>query len=123
MHRISFRKHIVPILMALSVLLASCATMAEPTVPDTVEPAIEESPSETEDVATTEISEEEPTADPSDVEETEPITPETDVAEESTNAPTPTMPFITEEHQGFTYGPGQRVTVIVEGFDPAIPWP
>ena len=31
---------------------------------------------------------------------------------------TPSMPFITEDHQGFPYGPGQRVIVIVEGFEP-----
>ena len=29
----------------------------------------------------------------------------------------PTMPIITETHQGFTYRPGQVVTVLVEGFD------
>jgi len=32
--------------------------------------------------------------------------------------PTPIMPVITTMHQGFVYGPGQRVTVIAEGFDP-----
>jgi len=29
----------------------------------------------------------------------------------------PTMPIITEEHQGFTYRPGQVVTILAEGFD------
>ncbi|MEA3350159.1 MAG: hypothetical protein U9Q82_06035, partial [Chloroflexota bacterium] len=32
----------------------------------------------------------------------------------------PIMPFITGDHQGFTYGPGQQVTVIVEGFEPGV---
>jgi hypothetical protein len=31
--------------------------------------------------------------------------------------PLPTMPIITETHQGFTYRPGQVVTVLGEGFD------
>ena len=31
--------------------------------------------------------------------------------------PLPTMPIITEEHQGYTYRPGQMVTVLAEGFD------
>ena len=31
--------------------------------------------------------------------------------------PLPTMPIITEAHQGFTYRPGQVVTVLAEGFD------
>ena len=29
----------------------------------------------------------------------------------------PTMPIITEEHQGYSYRPGQMVTVLAEGFD------
>jgi len=31
--------------------------------------------------------------------------------------PLPTMPIITEAHQGFTYRPGQVVTVLAEGFE------
>jgi len=30
----------------------------------------------------------------------------------------PSMPILTEEHQGFTYRPGQLVTVLAEGFKP-----
>jgi hypothetical protein len=125
MHRISFRKPIVPILMILAILLASCAPLAEHTVPETFEPDIEESPSITEDTAPTEASEEDPIAVTSNSDGTEPIAPETEaeeaigkIVEENSDDPTPTMPFITEEHQGFTYGPGQRVVVIAEGFEP-----
>ncbi len=31
--------------------------------------------------------------------------------------PLPTMPIITETHQGFTYRPGQVITVLAEGFE------
>jgi hypothetical protein len=42
------------------------------------------------------------------------VTPDTDA---SPVDPFPTMPIITETHQGFTFRPGQVVTVLAEGFD------
>jgi len=44
---------------------------------------------------------------------------EEDTPDQSTspNDPLPTMPIITEAHQGFTYRPGQVVTILAEGFD------
>jgi len=40
-----------------------------------------------------------------------------DEAPETQSKPLPTMPIITEAHQGFTYRPGQVVTVLAEGFE------
>jgi len=42
------------------------------------------------------------------------VTPNIDT---SPRDPVSTMPIITEAHQGFTYRPGQVVTVLAEGFD------
>ena len=42
------------------------------------------------------------------------VTPDIDA---SMVDPLPAMPIITEAHQGFTYWPGQVVTVLAEGFD------
>ena len=38
-------------------------------------------------------------------------------APETQSKPLPTMPIITEAHQGFTYRPGQVVAVLAEGFE------
>jgi len=40
-----------------------------------------------------------------------------EVTLETPSEPLPTMPIITEEHQGFTYRPGQVVTVLAENFE------
>jgi len=57
-------------------------------------------------------------ADDTDVSEqptlTEEVTPDIDA---SSVDPIPNMPIITETHQGFTYQPGQVVTVLAEDFD------
>jgi hypothetical protein len=42
------------------------------------------------------------------------VTPEIDASPVN---PLPTMPIITDEHQRFTYRPGQVITVLAEGFD------
>ena len=60
-----------------------------------------------------------------DAETEEPSPPaaisEEDIAPEPEQAPAlepiPSMPIITETHQGFTYRPGQVVTVLAEGFE------
>ncbi len=49
------------------------------------------------------------------------VTPETSSEQETVSEqhvePLPTMPIITETHQGFTYRPGQVVAVLAEGFE------
>jgi len=44
-------------------------------------------------------------------------TSEQDTVSEQQIEPIPTMPVITEAHQGFTYRPGQVVAVLAEGFE------
>jgi len=53
------------------------------------------------------------------VEEQPTLTTQDETSEQSAspNDPLPTMPIITEEHQGFTYRPGQVVAVLAEGFE------
>ncbi|MBC8508742.1 MAG: hypothetical protein H8D34_28125 [Chloroflexi bacterium] len=53
---------------------------------------------------------------PSDIQPAETIL-EQDSASEQPVEPLPIMPIITETHQGFTYRPGQVVTVLAEGFE------
>ena len=47
------------------------------------------------------------------------LTAQDETSDQGTSSvnPLPTMPIITEAHQGFTYRPGQVVTVLAEGFD------
>ena len=45
------------------------------------------------------------------------MTPEQEPTSEQHVEPLPTMPIITETHQGFAYRPGQVVAVLAEGFE------
>lgn len=55
---------------------------------------------------------------PTSVAQDQRIVPEPPKVNSQTHALIPSMPIITETHQGFTYRPGQLVVVLAEGFKP-----
>ena len=54
-----------------------------------------------------------------DVEDQPTLTTQDETSDQGTSSvnPLPTMPIITDDHQGYTYRPGQVVTVLAEGFE------
>ena len=116
-------KKIFPILLTLTtlaLLVAACSgAPASPPATDVADEAHLDEPTQEEQLQTTQEEQLQATqVETAVAQDTVTAKEATERSPESATDPKPIMPFITEDHQGFTYGPGQRVIVIVEGFAP-----
>lgn len=110
------RYFLIPILI-LIVGITACSPVTETLENHTLGATVEQAITTTEVEAETKIdADAEPLMTPAQ-EATPATTTELDNVSEQQVERLPTMPIITETHQGFTYRPGQVVAVLAEGFE------